>query len=145
MNASDDDERFMQELNGAARAWRSALERQLKANGLTAAGWSALSAVAGSAEPPSQRELARRLGVDGATLVSTIDRLAGRGLVERTAAEHDRRVKLIVTTDAGRSMTDRMRRDAGALRRRMLAPIDAGSVAVAADVLEALRQGLEDA
>jgi MarR family transcriptional regulator for hemolysin len=143
MSANDTDERFMQELNGAARAWRAALERQLKANGLTVAGWSALSAVAASDAPPSQRELARQLGVDGATLVSTIDRLAGHGLVERTAAAHDRRVKLIVATAAGHAMTARMSEQAGVLRRQTLDRIDAGSAAAAADVLEQVRQGLE--
>lgn len=139
------DERFMQELHGASRAWRSALERRLKAHGLTAAGWSALEEAAASAEPPSQRELARRLGVDGATLVATIDRLAERGLVLRSAAAHDRRVKLIVTTDAGYALRDRVGAEAGALRRQLLGRVDAGRIAAAAAVLEELRQGLEDA
>lgn len=145
MTVNDAEERFVCELHGAARAWRGALERQLKAMGLTAAGWSALEAVAGGAEPPSQRELARRLGVDGATLVATIDRLAGRGLVERSAAAHDRRVKLIVLTEEGRRLAERVRRASGELRRLMLERIDARRVAAAADVLEELRQGLEGA
>ncbi len=140
-----DEERFMQELHGAARAWRGAFERRLKANGLTAAAWSALDEAAGSAEPPSQRELARRLRVDGATLVATIDRLAERGLVLRTAAAHDRRVKLIVPTDAGRAIAAQVRDEAGALRRRLLARIDARRIAAAAEVLGEVRQGLEDA
>jgi MarR family transcriptional regulator for hemolysin len=145
MAMTDADERFVQGLHGAARAWRAALDRQLKAQGLTAAGWSALEAVADSIEPPSQRELARRLGVDGATLFATIDRLAGRNLVQRTAAEHDRRVKLIVLTGEGGELAARVRREAGALRRLMLERIDARRVAAAAEVLEELRQGLEDA
>lgn len=140
-----DDERFMQELHGAARAWRGALERRLKANGLTAAGWSALEQAVGSAAPPSQRELARRLGVDGATLVATIDRLAARGLVLRSAAAHDRRVKLIVATDAGRAIATRVQDETGALRRRMLERIDARRIADATAVLEDVRQKLEDA
>jgi len=145
MTFTDADERFVQGLHGASRAWRAALERQLKAKGLTAAGWSALEAVAGSAAPPSQRELARLLGVDGATLVATIDRLAGRNLVQRTAAAHDRRVKLIVLTDEGGALAQSVRAEAGALRRVMLERIDARRVVVAAEVLEELRQGLEDA
>jgi MarR family transcriptional regulator, transcriptional regulator for hemolysin len=139
------DERFMQELNGAARAWRAAFERQLKANGLTAAGWSALAAVAAGGEAPSQRALAGQLGVDGATLVATIDRLAARGLVQRTAASHDRRIKLIVATAAGRTMTERMQRETHALRRRTLEGFDRERLAAAADVLAALRRELEGA
>jgi MarR family transcriptional regulator for hemolysin len=60
----DTDDRFLQALQGGARAWRVALERHLKVNGLTSAGWNALAAVADSVESPSQRELARRLDVD---------------------------------------------------------------------------------
>lgn len=143
--SANHDERFMQELNGAARAWRAALERHLKANGLTTAGWSALAAVAAGTAPPSQRELAGQLGVDGATLVATIDRLAARGLVQRTAASHDRRIKLIVATAAGQAMTARMQQEAEALRRRTLEHIDRERLAAAADVLEVLRQELEGA
>ena len=46
------DDRFLQALQGGARAWRLALERHLKANGLTTAGWNALTAVAESPAPP---------------------------------------------------------------------------------------------
>jgi MarR family transcriptional regulator for hemolysin len=83
-------ERFIQALHAGGRAWRQALERELKACGLTEAGWSAIAALAevgGAAEAearaPSQTELAQLLGVDGATLVATIDRLAVAGLIER--------------------------------------------------------------
>jgi len=145
MTANETEERFVSELHGAARAWRGAFERQLKARGLTAAGWSALDAVAGSAAPLSQRELAHRLGVDGATLVATLDRLAARELVLRSAAAHDRRVKLIVLTEAGAALAGQVRGKAGELRRTMLESIDEQRVAAAADVLEALRQGLENA
>src|SRR3954469_7168131 len=98
------DERFTQALHGGARAWRGALDRRLRARGLTTAGWSAMAAVTASAEPPSQRELARQLGVDGATLVATIDRLAAASLVELRASPHGRRVKLVVLTERGRAL-----------------------------------------
>jgi len=103
------DDRFLQALQGAARAWRLALDRHLKAHGLTAAGWNALAAVADSAEPPSQRELARRLGVDGATLVTTLDRLAGSGFVRRDSEPGDRRVKRIGLTPDGGALTRQVR------------------------------------
>jgi MarR family transcriptional regulator for hemolysin len=139
------DERFTQALQGGARAWRGALERRLKALGVTPAGWSAMAAVAATERQLSQRELARQLGVDGATLVATIDRLAAGGLVERMPSPHDRRVKLVVLTGQGRELAARVRDEAAALRHAIMARIDAGRIAQASEVLEALQQVLEDA
>jgi MarR family transcriptional regulator for hemolysin len=139
------DERFTHALHGGARAWRGALERRLRARGLTAAGWSAMAAVAASAAAPSQRELARQLGVDGATLVATIDRLAAAGLVERMPSPHDRRVKLVVLTERGRELAHEVEGFTASLRRELMARIDKGRIVVAAEVLEQLRQILEDA
>jgi MarR family transcriptional regulator for hemolysin len=139
----DPDDRFLQALQGAARAWRLALERHLKANGLTTAGWNALTAVADSPEPPSQRELARRLGVDGATLVTTLDRLVAGGLVRRDSEPGDRRVKRIALTPQGETVADHVHAQAAALRHRTVARLDAGAMAAAAAVLEDLQRLLE--
>jgi MarR family transcriptional regulator for hemolysin len=148
-------ERFTQALQTGGRAWRLALERQLKACGLTPAGWSAVTALAEmqrreselrgeeGARPPSQTELAQQLGVDGATLVATIDRLAAAGLIERTQSRQDRRVKLVVLTQQGRALEEKVRKQAETLRRGALARLDPGQVAAAADVLEQLQQVLE--
>jgi MarR family transcriptional regulator for hemolysin len=143
-------ERFSQALQAGGRAWRQAHERQLKAGGLTAAGWSALAALADmeraggeDAQPPSQTELAQQLGVDGATLVATIDRLAGAGLIERTPSRQDRRVKLVVLTQQGRAVEEKLRLQAQQLRQEVLAQLDPGKLAIAAGVLEQLQQLLE--
>jgi len=139
------DDRFLQALQGGARAWRVAFERHLKANGLTSAGWNALAAVADSADPPSQRELARRLGVDGATLVTTIDRLAAAGLVRRDAEPGDRRVKRIVLAPQGDALVRQVRTEAASLRRQTVERLDAAAMVAAAAVLEELQRLLEDA
>jgi MarR family transcriptional regulator for hemolysin len=143
MNTDDPDDRFLQALQGTARAWRLALERHLKANGLTMAGWNALTAVADSPEPPPQRELARRLGVDGATLVTTLDRLVAGGLVRRDSEPGDRRVKRIALTPRGETVASHVRAEAAALRRLTVARLDAGAMAAAAGVLEDLQRLLE--
>jgi MarR family transcriptional regulator for hemolysin len=146
-------ERFTQALQVGGRAWRLALERQLKAAGLTPAGWSAIAALAemerdggeNHAHAPSQTELAHQLGVDGATLVATIDRLAAAGLIARNPSPHDRRVKLVVLTQQGKELAQKVRAQAEALRRGALARLDPGQVAAAAAVLEQLQQVLENA
>ena len=139
------DDRFLQALQGGARAWRVAFERHLRANGLTSAGWNALAAVADSADPPSQRELARRLGVDGATLVTTLDRLVTAGLVRRAAEPGDRRVKRIALTPQGDALTRQVHMQAASLRRLTVERLDMAAMAAAAAVLEELQRLLEDA
>jgi len=138
-----DDERFTQALQGGARAWRAALERYLKSCGITPAGWNAVSAVAAAAAAPSQRQLAEQLGVDGATLVATIDRLVAGGLVERMPSPHDRRVKLVVLTGQGRALAARVGEQAAQLRQSIAARIDAARMAAASEVLEELQLVLE--
>jgi DNA-binding MarR family transcriptional regulator len=48
--------------------------------------------------------LAGKLFCDASNVTGIVDRLEARGLIERRPAEHDRRVKLLVLTDAGQRM-----------------------------------------
>jgi DNA-binding MarR family transcriptional regulator len=51
--------------------------------------------------PVPMRELATAMACDNSNVTGIIDRLEDRGLVERRAAPHDRRVKMLVVTPAG--------------------------------------------
>ena len=53
---------------------------------------------------PSQRELSEFLGLDPSQVVSLIDDLQGRGLVERKPDKRDRRSRIIVATPEGRRL-----------------------------------------
>lgn len=53
-----------------------------------------------------QSELAERMGVEPMTVVSFIDRLEKRGLVERAPDPSDRRAKLVRTTPAATPLLD---------------------------------------
>lgn len=53
---------------------------------------------------PTQRELADFLSLDPSQVVSLIDDLEHRGLVERAQGKQDRRAKIIVSTPEGRSI-----------------------------------------
>ena len=66
--------------------------------GLTSAQAKALGAVR---EPVPMRALAGRLGCDASNVTGIVDRLEARGLARRQAAEADRRVKIVVTTEEG--------------------------------------------
>ena len=57
--------------------------------------------VLASAEPASQQEAARRLGVDRTTMVSLLDGLEERGLIGRYPAAGDRRKNVVELTQVG--------------------------------------------
>jgi MarR family transcriptional regulator, organic hydroperoxide resistance regulator len=59
-------------------------------------------------EPKSMRQIADLLACDSSNITGIIDRLEERDLVRRTAAEHDRRVKLLVLTPEGERLRRKM-------------------------------------
>jgi len=61
-------------------------------------------------EPKPMGELAKQLACDNSNVTWITDRLEERGLVTRTQALHDRRVRLLVLTPRGR----RLREEIGA-------------------------------
>ncbi len=67
-------------------------------------------------EPRPMGELAHHLHCDSSNITGIVDRLTERGLVERRAADGDRRVKLVALTEAGRELRDEL------ARRRAMPP-----------------------
>ncbi|HEX6491606.1 MAG TPA: MarR family transcriptional regulator [Gaiellaceae bacterium] len=60
-------------------------------------------------QPLPMSALAERLFCDASNVTGIADRLESRGLIERRAAEGDRRVKALVLTVAGTAMRKRVR------------------------------------
>ena len=60
-------------------------------------------------DPVPMRDLAHALACDNSNVTGIIDRLEDRGLVERRAAPHDRRVKMLVVTPAGAEVRARVK------------------------------------
>jgi MarR family transcriptional regulator, organic hydroperoxide resistance regulator len=61
-------------------------------------------------EPRAMGELAQRMHCDNSNITGIVDRLTERGLVERRAAEGDRRIKLVALTEAGHELQDELTR-----------------------------------
>lgn len=57
-------------------------------------------------EPKPMGELAKALSCDNSNVTWITDRLEERGLVTRTPAPHDRRVRLLVLTKKGRTLRE---------------------------------------
>jgi DNA-binding MarR family transcriptional regulator len=60
------------------------------------------------AEPKPMSELAAALHCDNSNVTGIVDRLEDRGLVERRAADHDRRVKMLMITERGADIRARL-------------------------------------
>jgi len=137
------EERFSAALHNAARSWRQAVDRRLKHLGVGQASWMAIAVVAKAGQPMSQTELAHKLGVEDPTMVSMIDRLMKAGLVVREPSQTDRRVKLVVLTDAGTALYRKVKAEADAFRIEFLANIDKETLRTATDLLETLNSAAE--
>ncbi len=67
-----------------------------------------------------QSELARATQLDRSTVVTVIDNLERRGLVERRVALHDRRSNAIRLTDAGTALLRKLKRQVNQHEKRLL-------------------------
>lgn len=62
-----------------------------------------------SREPMPMRRIAQKLKCEPSNITGIVDRLEGRGLVERRPDPDDRRVKLAAATEDGRETAGRLR------------------------------------
>ncbi|WP_213993636.1 MarR family transcriptional regulator [Sodalis sp. dw_96] len=126
---------FSKLLHLTSRALRMAIDRRLKYLGLSQASWVAVAAIAGAQTPLSQSELAQFLGVEGATIVTMVDRLVKIGLVQRVPTLADRRKKLLVVTADGKALYEKVRSEADALGEEILEKVAESDLQVAMRVL----------
>ena len=75
--------------------------QRLTTLGLTTRMWGVLN-VLETEQPITQQALGRTVGTDPSSMVSTIDELEAKGLVERRPHPSDRRAHALYMTDAGR-------------------------------------------
>lgn len=109
----------------------------LAEHGLKARSYSVLVLSAGDARP-SQRELAEFLRLDPSQVVSLVDELQSRGLVERRPDPADRRANVVVATAAGRELSARARDTARAAEERVHAQLAGEEREVLAGLLRRL-------
>ena len=139
------EERFSAALHNTARGWRLVVDRRLKDLGMSQASWLTIAMAAKAKAPLPQIELANRVGVEGATMVAMLDRLASSGLIVRVPSAADRRVKLVTVTPDGAKLYDKVRTEADTVRRQLLGGIDPTLLLAATELLEALQNVVEDA
>ncbi len=126
---------FAKLLHLTSRALRMVIDRRLKYRGLSQASWVAVAAIAVAQSPLSQSELAQLLGVEGATIVTMVDRLVKTGLVQRVPTLVDRRKKLLVLTAHGKELYEKVRSEADALGEEILGKVAESDMQVVMRVL----------
>src|SRR5947208_7678332 len=80
-------------LFGTARAWRTKLDQRLRPLGLSQGKWRTLMHLSQGGNKLTQKEIAERMGIEGATLAGLLDRLQNDGWVERRGSAENRRCK----------------------------------------------------
>lgn len=106
----------------------------MEALGLTPGMWGALN-VLDAESPLSQQELGRLVGMDPSSMVSTLDELERRGLVERRRHPSDRRAHALHMTDDGRAALTSGRELARAAQAELLEPLSAQERTILHDLL----------
>jgi MarR family transcriptional regulator for hemolysin len=107
-----------------SRGWRAELDRRLADLGLSQARWLVLLHLSRFKQPPTQRELAQSVGVEGPTLARLLDSLENQGLVRRQAVPEDRRAKKILLDPTAQPLIEKIETIATALRHELFEGID---------------------
>ncbi|MNQ16009.1 Transcriptional regulator SlyA [compost metagenome] len=119
-----DQHRFAMQLAQMSRAWRAELDRRLLGMGLSQARWLVLLHLSRFEELPTQRELAKSVGVEGPTLARLLDSLEAQGLIQRMAVAEDRRAKKIALCPPARPLIEKIENISSQLRQELFAGID---------------------
>jgi DNA-binding MarR family transcriptional regulator len=89
--------------------------------------------------PVPMRELAHQLHCDNSNVTGLIDGLEAQGLVERRPAEHDRRMRMLVVTEHGVAVRERLE----AAMAQVPGPIASLSAADQRTLRDVLRRALD--
>jgi MarR family transcriptional regulator, transcriptional regulator for hemolysin len=123
-----------------AKAVREWFDAHLAAHGGSLPMWIVLTHAVDHDGSPSQRELAARMGIGGATLVRHLDRFERDGLVLRRRDEHDRRITRIDITPAGRQRLAELAVVAAEVDREVHSLMSDEEATVLRSVLQRLRE-----
>jgi MarR family transcriptional regulator for hemolysin len=138
-----DRHRFGMQLAHMSRGWRAELDRRLAGLGLSQARWLVLLHLARFETPPTQRELAQSVGVEGPTLARLLDSLETQGLVKRQAVLEDRRAKKIALCPPATPLIEQIEAIANALRAELFHGVDEHDLGVAMSVHATILANLE--
>jgi MarR family transcriptional regulator for hemolysin len=130
-------------LFGTARAWRTKLDQRLRPLGLSQGKWRTLIHLSQGGNKLTQKEIADRMGVEGATVAGLLNRLQDDGWIERRGSEDDRRCKIIHLQRRSKSVLDKIFNTAHELRHELIEDISQGDLETCIRVLDQIRKKAE--
>ncbi|TPW30524.1 MarR family transcriptional regulator [Martelella alba] len=119
-----------------SRQWRHTLNLRLAEIGFSDAAWAPLVHLEAFGDGISQKELAERLGLDGSSLVRTLDILGRDGQIERLPDPVDRRARRIMLTEKGKRSVVEIRKVLVAAETEMLADFDDDEIEALLDAFD---------
>ena len=104
------------------RRWRSLLDSEFQAAGLTDATWRPLLHLHILGDGVRQKDLAASVGIEGPSLVRLIDTLVKKGLIQRSEDVTDRRAKQLYLTPEGQLVVEKIRDTVASFENELLSP-----------------------
>jgi MarR family transcriptional regulator, transcriptional regulator for hemolysin len=130
-------------LFGTARAWRTRLDQRLRPLGLSQGKWRTLIHLSQGGNKRTQKEIAERMGIEGATLAGLLDRLQDDGWIERRGSSADRRCKTVHLQRRSKAVLDKIFNTAHDLRAELIEDIPQGELETCIRVLTRIRDKAE--
>jgi MarR family transcriptional regulator for hemolysin len=132
-------------LFGTARAWRTRLDQRLRPLGLSQGKWRTLIHLSQGGNDLTQKEIAERMGIEGATLAGLLDRLQNDGWVERRGSAADRRCKTVHLQRRSKAVLNKIFNTAHDLRAELIGDISERDLETCIRVLTRIREKAEQA
>lgn len=130
-------------LFGTARAWRTRLDQRLRPLGLSQGKWRTLIHLSQGGNKRTQKEIAERMGIEGATLAGLLDRLQEDGWIERRGSAADRRCKTVHLQRRSKAVLDKIFNTAHDLRTELIEDISDRDLETCIRVLTRIREKAE--
>lgn len=126
-----------------ARELRQTMDDMFKPYGMSSSRWLALAILEDSGKPLSQKELALRMDIEGASLVRIVDCLERDGWVKRKTSPHDRRIKLVSMLPKAKEFADIFAKRVLELNTALYTGISKERIQQSIAFLDQLRQSLQ--
>lgn len=125
-----------------SRAWRHQMNQCLKPFGLNLSMRQVLLQLHRNPEGLMQRDLARKLGIEGPTLVRLLDQLEQKEWIQRVTTPNDKRCKYSILTAKATGQIQIIEKLSNDLRRKMMNNLAPEDLAAGLNAMKRIRDNL---